>query len=86
MFNPFKKDKKEKAEEVIKKFQIKGMHCTSCAMSIDGELEDIEGVSSATTQYASATTEVSFDPTKINGSAIQKAITGLGYTASEIIK
>ena len=25
-------------------FTIIGMHCSSCAMSIDGELEDTEGI------------------------------------------
>ena len=32
--------------------KIKGMHCTSCAMNIDGELEDTKGVKEANTSYA----------------------------------
>lgn len=47
------------------KFKIKGMHCTSCAMNIDGELEDTEGVKESKTSYATQETEVSFDPEKI---------------------
>ena len=32
--------------------KIVGMHCTSCAMNIDFELEDIKGVKEASTNYA----------------------------------
>lgn len=42
------------------------MHCTSCAMNIDGELEDTEGVKEAKTNYAKQQTEVTFDPEKIS--------------------
>ena len=45
--------------------KITGMHCTSCAMSIDGELEDTEGVTEARTNYAKQATEVTFNPQKI---------------------
>ena len=42
------------------------MHCTSCAMNIDGELEDTEGVKEAKTNYAKQQTEVTFDPDKVS--------------------
>ena len=48
------------------KLNISGMHCTSCAMNIDGELEDTEGVKEAKTNYAKQVTEVTFDPEKIS--------------------
>lgn len=41
---------------------ILGMHCTSCAMNIDGELEDTEGVKESRTNYAKQQTQVTFDP------------------------
>lgn len=44
------------------KLKIDGMHCTSCAMSIDGDLEDnVEGVKSAKTSYAKQVCEVEFE-------------------------
>ena len=46
--------------------KINGMHCTSCAMNIDGELEDSEGVFEANTSYAKQVSEVSYDPEKIS--------------------
>ena len=43
-------------------FTIIGMHCSSCAMSIDGDLEDyVTGVISAKTNYAKQVCEVEFD-------------------------
>jgi len=45
--------------------KINGMHCTSCAMSIDGELEDTDGIKQSNTNYAKQKTEVTFDPEKI---------------------
>lgn len=47
------------------KLNIHGMHCTSCAFNIDGELEDTEGVKEAKTNYAKQQTQVAFDPEKI---------------------
>lgn len=48
------------------KLNIFGMHCTSCAMNIDGELEDTEGVKEAKTNYAKQVTEVTFDPEEVS--------------------
>lgn len=48
------------------KLNIFGMHCTSCAMNIDGELEDTEGVKEAKTNYTKQVTEVTFDPEKVS--------------------
>ena len=58
------------------------MHCTSCAMNIDGELEDTNGVKSATTNYAKQFTEVEYDEGAVTDKDIAKIISTLGYTAS----
>lgn len=64
-----------------KKFSIKGMHCTSCAINIDGELEDTNGVVKANTSYAKSVAEVTFDPQKVNTKQIIQAIKTAGYDA-----
>lgn len=64
-----------------KKFKICDMHCTSCAMSIDFDLEDIEGVKSAKTSYAKAETEVEFEEGKVDHNKIIEVIKQTGYTA-----
>lgn len=61
--------------------KIIGMHCTSCALNIDGELEDIVGVKRANTDYARQKTEVEFDETKITEATIVEVIKDVGYTA-----
>ena len=63
------------------KFKITGMHCTSCAMNIDGELEDTEGVKSSHTSYAKQETEVEFDKSKVDNKKIEEIIKKVGYTA-----
>jgi Cu+-exporting ATPase len=62
-------------------FKILGMHCTSCAMNIDGDLEDSGKVKSSRTNYAKAQTEVEFDPGKISEEEIIQKIAKTGYTA-----
>ena len=77
MFNLFKK--KPLGQKAILK--IKGMHCTSCAMNIDGALEDTDGVLSASTSYAKSQVEVVFDETKVSKEKLQKVIEDQGYSA-----
>jgi copper chaperone CopZ len=61
------------------KIDIVGMHCTSCAMNIDFDLEDIEGIKSAKTSYAKQITEVEFDEGKVTEKEIEKQIKKTGY-------
>ncbi len=76
MFNLFKK--KSVAGEKIT-FKLSGLHCSSCAMSIDNALEEIPGVLETNTSFAKSETRVSFDPTKTNQEELKRAIQGAGY-------
>jgi len=67
---------------VKKKLKIKGMHCTSCAMVIDMDLEDLPGVCSCKTSYAKAETEVEYDPDEVSIEKIVEAIKKSGYQTS----
>lgn len=60
------------------------MHCASCAMNIDGELEDTNKIVSATTSYAKAQTAVEFNPALISEAEIIAVIKTVGYTAERI--
>jgi Cu+-exporting ATPase len=64
------------------KLKIDGMHCTSCAMDIDGTLEDTEGVIEASTNYAKSETEVKLDSTKMDKEKITSLISTLGYSVT----
>ncbi len=67
-----------------KVFKINGMHCTSCAMNIDGELEDTQGIKESNTNYAKSQTEVEFDPEKISDKTIVEIIKKVGYKANPV--
>lgn len=68
------------AKKVVLK--ITGMHCTSCAMNIDGDLEDnVKGVKSAKTSYAKLETEVEFEEEVVQIEQIIKQIKETGYQA-----
>lgn len=57
------------------------MHCASCSILIDMELENIEGVNSSYTSYVKQETEVEFDPKKVTDNLIIETIKKTGYTA-----
>ena len=65
-----------------KKFKIEGMHCTSCAMNIDGELEDTDGVVCSNTSYAKQETEVEYDEKKLSEKKIIEIVEKIGYSVS----
>lgn len=67
-----------------KKLKILDMHCSSCAMSIDFDLEDLEGVKSAKTSYAKQETEVEFDEEQVGLNKILQTIQNTGYKAQDI--
>ncbi len=66
---------------VKKKLKIVGMHCTACAMNIDFDLEDLEGVKKAQTNYAKQETEIEFDEEKVQLFKVLETIKKTGYTA-----
>lgn len=66
---------------VKKKYKIVGMHCTSCAMTIDMDLEEVPGVKSSNTSYAKQETEVELDPDKVTDNLVLESIKKSGYSA-----
>lgn len=62
--------------------KIKGMHCVSCAMCIDGDLEDnVTGVKSSKTNYAKQICEVEIENENVKTEHIINQIKKSGYTA-----
>ncbi len=60
-----------------KTYKIKGMHCASCAMLIEGELEDA-GIK-ATCSYAKQTLEIESER-DIDKHKVEAAVARAGYT------
>jgi copper chaperone len=67
--------------EASVRLKTTGMHCGSCAMLIQMSVEDLPGVSSAKTEYATGMTDVTYDSDVLDADAIIAAIVGAGYGA-----
>lgn len=74
--NPFAK----KPAGTILNLKIEGMHCVSCGLNIDGELEETNGIISASTNYAKSTSRIEFDDSKVSAEKIKEIIQQLGYS------
>lgn len=63
-------------------FTISGMHCTSCAATIDLDLEELPGVASVTTHYASQKTTITYDDSLVTEDTLIEQIKKTGYQAT----
>lgn len=63
--------------------KISGMHCASCAVSIEKALREKEGVFAANVNFASEELFLEFDETEISIAGIKKIIEKLGCKAAE---
>lgn len=66
---------------INKTYTVEGMHCTSCAMVIESDLEDL-GVK-ANCSYAKQTLDVEFDETKITDETIAGVVKKDGYSLAK---
>lgn len=62
------------------KLRITDMHCSSCALTIDMDLEELGGVQKVQTSYAKCECNVEFNPEKISNTQIVETIKKSGYT------
>ena len=65
---------------VPKTFHVKGMHCASCAATIEKTFKKVAGVTSAEVNYGTSTAKIAFDETKTNPRHLSKTIEHLGYS------
>lgn len=63
------------------KLKIDGMHCSSCAMLIDGDLEELEGVKSSVTNYYRQECEVEIEGDKVDVNKLIETVKNTGYQA-----
>lgn len=72
-------------EKIIKKkFKVEGLDCASCCILIDDALEDLDGVESASTNYARCECYVEFDEEKVSQKDILRVVEDTGYKVAEI--
>ncbi len=60
--------------------KLNGLHCSSCVMNIEMELEDIKGVKKAEGSYTKSEVKVEFDEKETGPEKFLEAIKGLGYS------
>lgn len=63
---------------------IHGMHCSSCAITIENYLRKIPGVYSAFVLISEETAEISYNPNQISIQNICEAIEKIGYKATPV--
>lgn len=64
-------------------FRVTDMHCTNCAMRLEGLEDDLPGVKRARASYRKQHMEVEYDETAVSITQIIAAIQQLGYTVSD---
>lgn len=65
------------------RLDIDGMHCASCAMSIERALKNTRGVSAASVNLASESANVAYNPDEVSLSDIKKVVKDSGYEVRE---
>lgn len=70
------------AENASVRLDTTGMHCRSCSMLVQMTLEDLPGVESATSDFATGITDVVYDPAVVTVDQLIEAIVGAGYGAT----
>jgi Cu+-exporting ATPase len=78
-FSSLQKQSGSKDKLTRVKFTISGMHCVSCALTIDDALEELPGVRQAKTSYAKGTTLVEFYVNKVSLATLSQTIQTQGY-------
>lgn len=76
MFNFFKK----KPAGTTITLKLSGLHCSSCSLNIDSDLEELPGVISTSTSYAKQESVITYDPKQVNPAKFSEVIEKLGYT------
>ncbi len=62
-------------------FTVTGMHCGSCGLLIDEELEELPGVHRSETSVRAGRTVVEVDPAVVDAATLAAAIEAVGYGA-----
>ena len=74
------------AETKTLSWKVGGMDCASCATKIRGAVERLPGVSDVKLSVMSETLTLSLDSAQTTPEAIEKRVSGLGYTTTALAK
>jgi copper chaperone CopZ len=60
-------------------YRVEGMHCSNCAMNIEGIEDDLPGIKQVTASYKKGQMVVEFDEAKVSKAQILAAVGKRGY-------
>ena len=60
-------------------YRVEGMHCSNCAMNIEGIEDDLPGIKQVSASYQKGRMKVEFDETQVNEAQIFAAVEKKGY-------
>jgi copper chaperone CopZ len=66
---------------IKKSFRVTDMHCTNCAMTIEGIEDDLPGIKQINASYQKKRMTVEYDETRVSEAQILEAVKRKGYTA-----
>ena len=66
---------------VKKTYRVEGMHCSNCAMNIEGIEDDLPGIKQVSASYQKGQMVVEFDEAKVSEAQILAALEKRGYQA-----
>ncbi len=75
-------EEKSRAQKIV--LDIEGMHCASCAQSVEKALAQLEGVSSAAVNIATHKATVEHTPEKAQVRDLRRAVEGAGFGVAAV--
>ena len=64
-----------------KTYRVDGMHCSNCAMNLEGIEDDLPGIKQISASYQKGQMVVEFDEAKVSENQIISAVEKRGYQA-----
>ncbi len=72
---------REELRSVQERLKVVGMHCASCALTIERRLRELPGVRSVKVNFATGEALVEYDPSRVRLRDIVRAVRDAGYDA-----
>jgi len=66
---------------IKKTFRLEGMHCSNCAMNIEGIEDDLPGIKNISASYQKGQMVVEFDEERVSEAQIRAEVEKRGYQA-----
>ena len=69
-----------------KTFNVANMHCSACAMTLEGIEDELPGIKQVSASYHKQAMDVEYDETKVTVEQIVATAREMGYEASVVVQ